>query len=570
MSLSPVAPAGRLASLRRRLATLLDSLPRPQLGVEAIMMLAAAYWVLATNRSFFGQALHHRPVVGFADLVHLATLAVALWALHLLLLAPIATRHTVKPVVAVLTIAAVVGAFFTRSYGVVLDPSMLRNVLRTDTAEARELLTASLAWQVVAFAGLPLMLLSRVQVVDRPWRRALLRRVALVAGAVTVLALGVWSQFQPLSSWFRQHTEVRYLITPANLVWSSARAVAGEAKGAAQPREVIGEDVAQGPSWGARSKPLVLVLVVGETARAANWGLNGYARDTTPELARRGVVNFPRVTSCGTHTEASVPCMFAPVGRRDYDEGRIRRQQSLLHVLDRAGVRVHWRDNQSGCKGVCDGLPTDTVDPRAAPGLCADGRCLDEALVHDLPLRLRDAQGTSVWVLHMLGNHGPSYWRRYPAGFGRFQPECRQDDLARCPVEHIVNAYDNALLYTDHVLARAIDALAAASDRVDSALLYVSDHGESLGERGLYLHGLPYAIAPRQQTEVPMIAWTSPGLDRAVGVPAGCLRRALAERAGTERSHDDLFHTVLGLLDLRTRLHDAAHDLVAGCRDRPA
>jgi lipid A ethanolaminephosphotransferase len=314
----------------------------------------------------------------------------------------------------------------------------------------------------------------------------------------------------------------------------------------------------------------VLVLVVGETARAANWGLNGYARQTTPRLAQQaGLINFSDVTDCGTNTEVSVPCMFAPVGRRDHDEARIRGQQSLLHVLSRAGVAVHWRDNQSGCKGVCEGLPGDTVESLRQPALCPGGACLDEGLVHDLPQRLqalKGSRGVQVWVLHMIGNHGPSYYRRYPEAFARFTPDCRSDDLRQCTLQQVVNAYDNALLYTDHVLATALQALQAESARVDSALLYVSDHGESLGEKGLFLHGMPYPIAPEVQKRVPMVFWASEGFDAAAGLAPGCLRAQLQRRAATPVAHDHLFHTVLGLLDVRTALHERDWDLAADCR----
>jgi lipid A ethanolaminephosphotransferase len=360
----------------------------------------------------------------------------------------------------------------------------------------------------------------------------------------------------------RNHRDVRYLITPASYMWSMANVGITEARGAAAPRQPIGLDAAPGPSWAERTKPMVLVLVVGETVRAANWGLNGYARQTTPQLSALPVVNFARVTSCGTNTEVSLPCMFAPVGRRDYDETRIRGSESLLHVAARAGVAVHWRDNQSGCKGVCDGLPNDTVQALNAPGLCVDGRCLDEGLLVDLDQRLAQAHGTQLLVLHQLGNHGPSYFRRYPKEFARFQPACESDELQRCSQQEIVNAFDNALLYTDHLLARLIAGLQARSDRVDSALIYVSDHGESLGENKLYLHGVPYAIAPSVQTQVPMVMWTSPGYRSATGLDQACLQRRAAQPA----SHDHLFHTVLGMLDVRTALHEPALDLADGCR----
>jgi lipid A ethanolaminephosphotransferase len=303
-------------------------------------------------------------------------------------------------------------------------------------------------------------------------------------------------------------------------------------------------------------------MVVGETARAANWGLDGYARQTTPQLATLPVINFRDVTSCGTNTEVSLPCMFAPVGRGDYDEGRIRHSESLLHLLQRAGVAVHWRDNQSGCKGVCDGLSNDSVQTVNPPGLCEDGRCLDEGLLAGLDERLAKARGTQLLVLHQLGNHGPSYFRRYPAAFDRFKPACASDDLQRCSVPEIVNAYDNALLYTDHLLASLVAKLQAHQDRVDTLMLYVSDHGESLGENNLFLHGLPYAIAPDVQKKVPMVMWMSPGFAQARALDVACLQR----RALQPASHDNLFHTLLGLLDVQTSLYRSDADLARGCR----
>jgi lipid A ethanolaminephosphotransferase len=302
--------------------------------------------------------------------------------------------------------------------------------------------------------------------------------------------------------------------------------------------------------------------VVGETVRGDSWGLNGYARQTTPRLAPLPLVNFADTTACGTSTEVSLPCMFAPVGRRHYDEARIRGSESLLHVLARAGVAVHWRDNQSGCKGVCEGLPSDSVTAATAPGLCQGERCWDEGLLRGLDERLQRAQGTQLLVLHMLGNHGPAYFRRYPPAFERFSPSCRHDDLGRCSQAEIVNAYDNAVLYTDHVLASLIATLQARADRIDTAMLFVSDHGESLGEKGLYLHGMPQAIAPREQTQVPMALWWSAGFGQAVALDRPCMQR----RAAAPASHDNLFHTVLGLLDVKTALYEAPLDLSHGCR----
>lgn len=538
--------------------------PRAALAitVEPLLLIAALFWTLAANGRFFAAALHGRSPGDAATWGFAAALAVGLVALHLLLLALVANRWTVKPLLAAMTVATAFATYYMQTYGVYLDPSMLRSTLHTDVDEARELLGWTLLPHLALYAALPLTLLARVRIVSRPWRSAAAVRGAWLLGALACAVAALVAVYQPLASLMRNHKEARYLITPANLLWSVASVAAADTRGAARPRTPIGLDAAPGPSWRTQRRARVLVLVVGETARAENWGLNGYARQTTPQLARLPLVSFADVTACGTDTETSVPCMFAPVGRRDYDAARIRSSESLLHVAARAGVQVHWRDNQTGCKGVCDTLPNDHVATLNPPGLCAQGRCLDEALLYDIDHRLGAARGTQLWVLHMLGNHGPSYFRRYPPAFARHQPACASDELQHCSREEIVNAYDNALLYTDHVLAALVAKLQAHAPQVDSAMLYVSDHGESLGEHGLFLHGVPYAIAPPQQTKVPMLLWTSDGFAHAAGLDTACLSR----RAMRPASHDHLFHTVLGLLDVRTALHDPAWDLVAGCR----
>ncbi|HAY29126.1 MAG TPA: phosphoethanolamine transferase, partial [Candidatus Accumulibacter sp.] len=297
--------------------------------------------------------------------------------MHFTLLALLATRRTVKPLLALMIVTTVIASHYMSAYGVFLDPSMLRNVVRTDMLEARELFSPALAAHLLLYALLPLLLLWRTRVVVRPPLRAGGVRLLALLLAVVAMAGSLAVVYKPFSSLMRNHKEVRYLITPANYLWSLASVAARDARGAAKPHEALGLDASPGPSWEKGSKPRFVVVVVGETARAANWGLNGYARQTTPELARLNVINFSKVTSCGTNTDVSLPCMFAPVGRRSYDAERINGSESLLHVLSRAGVGVHWRDNQSGCKGVCEGLPTETVAGLNPPGLCDGGRCLD-------------------------------------------------------------------------------------------------------------------------------------------------------------------------------------------------
>jgi lipid A ethanolaminephosphotransferase len=328
----------------------------------------------------------------------------------------------------------------------------------------------------------------------------------------------------------------------------------------------IGVDAVKGPMRVGRARPTVTVIVVGETARAMNFSLNGYARETNPRLVHEeGLVNFTDVSSCGTATAVSVPCMFSMFGRADYSDARARSQEGLLDVLKHAGFDVLWRDNNSGCKGTCDRVRYEDVShPVDGDPLCEGDECHDERLLRGLPGMIREAHGDLVIVLHQMGNHGPAYWKRYPHAFAKWGPVCATPDLSKCSTEEIVAAYDNAILYTDYVLSSAIDVLreAAADGQADTAFLYVSDHGESLGEKNLYLHGTPYFMAPSEQTHVPMMLWMSEGFRSRFGIDAKCL----AARSHEPLSHDNLFHSVLGMLGVSTAIYDPGRDLLHACR----
>jgi lipid A ethanolaminephosphotransferase len=527
---------------------------RPRITVEALAMLASLYFALTANAAFWHAAITH----GWQQWRLAGALLVLLFGLHGLLLGLLLVRGWARPLLAALLVVTAFASYHMQAYGMYLDPDMLRNVLHTDWAESRELLTAGVCRHVLVFGGLPCLVLWRIELVRRPVTQALLARGGFLLSMWVLAMTGAAPAFKDLSSLVRNQHEVRYLVTPANYLYG----LASLALAPSPPKDAallpVAEDARQVPAWTSR-RPRLLLLVVGETVRAQNWGLNGYGRQTTPELARLPVVNFSDTQACGSSTEVSLPCMFSPFGRHDYDEARIRGHQSLLHVLQRVGVDVLWRDNQSGCKGVCRDLAFESVAASSDPLLCDGLRCLDEVLLKDLPTR--PGAGDRLVVLHMLGNHGPAYYQRYPAAFKRYRPACEDPELGRCTHEQIVNAYDNAVLYTDHVLARAVAQL-AQEDAYDTALLYVSDHGESLGENGLYLHGMPYLIAPRQQLQVPMVMWFSPRFLAASGLDMSCARN----RAGEPAHHDDLFSTVLGLFDVRTSAYQPARDLLAACR----
>jgi len=535
---------------------------RPEVSVETLVLCSAVFMMLAGNSRFWEAALAARAGAELSTWGFGAALLVALTALYVAAGALLATRHTVKPLLTVLLLTSAGVAYFIDRYSIYFDRAMLRNVLATDFHEANELLGWRLAWYLLGLGVLPSLLVWWPRLKRRPLPRAVVLRLGWLLAAVVVAAASLLPVFPDFASLMRNHKEVRYLITPGNVVAAVAGTAWGRSQGASGPKLPVGADAKLGAAWQGRSRPTLFVLVVGETARAQNFALNGYARPTNPELARHDVINFPQTTACGTSTEVSLPCMFSAWGRGRYDEARILSHESLLHVLARAGFQVQWRDNQSGCKGVCSGLPELQLNGASAAASCAGGQCGDEILLQGLDGVARDSRGNLFLVLHQLGSHGPAYYRRYPAAFRRFTPACEHEDLRSCSREEILNAYDNSLLYTDHVLGSLVDVLERAQATHDTAMLYVSDHGESLGEGGLYLHGVPYPIAPDVQKRVPMVMWLSPAFRRNHGVDQDCLRR----RAGQPASHDNLFHSLLGVLDVETSAYEGALDLFAGCR----
>ena len=536
------------------------------------LALVAGLWIAALCNWPLWRALARLPemasprgalfIVGFGVMVAALTtglLALAAW------------RLSIKPAIAFFVLSAAIGAYFMGSYGIVLDPTMMTNVLQTNPREVGDLLSLQLAGSVLVLALLPLAWLWRVPVRAARWPAQVLRNGLAVLAFIALLAALIVALFADLSATMRNHRSLRYLINPVNAYYSLGVLAVQSTARPAGPLQPIGAG-ARVAERAAGSRPPLLVLVIGETARADHFSLNGYARPTNPELAQDHVVSFRDVTSCGTNTAASLPCMFSALGRSAY-EARDRDQENLLDLVQHAGLAVLWLDNQSGCKSLCDRVPhaaaIDAAPDAAAPpaALCSDGECYDEALLYNLDARLaalpaeRRSRGVLL-VLHQMGSHGPAYYKRSPTDRKPFRPECATPVLQECTLDAVVNAYDNSIAYTDHMLADTIRWLGRQTASYDPTLLYLSDHGESLGENNLYLHGLPYAFAPREQTHVPMVAWLGPA--PAASRQLECLR----QRRDTPLSHDAMFHTVLGMLGIEAAEYKKALDAFAPCRDR--
>lgn len=536
-------------------------LPRIAVG-HTILTLLASLWLTAIGNLPFWRSVW-RAAGGLRpdNSLFLLTLPLAVLAWSYLLLSAIAWGRATRALLGIVLLASAAVGYFTHAYGVLFDAGMIANVAQTHAAEVRELLDWRLALWLAFFGALPAGLLARVRVAAVCWKRELGAKAVGMAAAGTCLAGLLLANYAHYASLLRNHRELRLMLVPHNIVAAGYGYLKRQRAFPAVPQPV-GLDAVRSTAVAHARRPMLVVLVVGETARAQNFSLNGYPRPTNPALARLGVLSFTEVTSCGTSTAVSLPCMFLDVGRSGFDDALALRRESLLDVLQRAGIAVLWRDNNSGCKGVCDRVPHEDLARLRVADLCRDGECYDEILLHGLQDILDRLDRDALLVLHMKGSHGPAYYRRYPKAFEAFKPVCDTVQLDRCPREAIVNAYDNTLRYTDHVLARTIELLRANARRFDAAMLYVSDHGESLGENGLYLHGIPFALAPREQTRIPMLLWLSQELRLRSGLDIACLEA----RRHEPLSHDHLFHSVLGLMEVRTAVYRPQRDFFRDCR----
>lgn len=565
----PASTTAQPGALRQALQGVDAWMARPRSARQVVVGLSV-YMVLFANGPLWSEvariggapSLYLRSVLALALLVACGMVA---------LLSFTAWTRGMKPLWMAVVLVAAFSQYYMRTYSMVMDPGMAANVLQTDWREATDLLGWRMLPSVLGLAALPAWWLLRVRLVPQTvlgqvWRNAALLVLALVMAAATVAVFS-----RDLAPLMRNNPLLRYRMNPLASLYSTTVAAVRPLLVSHRKLLPMTAGAALGATHAAQRKPLLLVLVLGETARADHFGLNGYGRNTTPELAARDVFNWPHVQSCGTSTLASLPCMFSPLGRKGF-EARKDDTENLLDVVQAAGMNVLWLDNQSGCKGVCDRVPhavaSDALSPDARRSLCdSDGECRDTALLFNLAQRLdaltpAQRERGMLLVMHQMGSHGPAYAKRSSAADKRFLPECRTQVLADCSHAELMNAYDNSIVATDTFLARTIDWLGEQSAHYDTGMLYVSDHGESLGEYGLFLHGMPFSIAPDAQKHVPMVAWLGHDLQQRSQVSGACVRAG----ADAPLTHDALYHSVLGLLDVQTPTYQRDLDAFAACR----
>ncbi len=524
------------------------------LTTNMLILAAAIFLVLFDNIAFFQNVITVYPLADRGNLFFLASLALGLVGVLSLLLSLFASRFTTKPLLVVLLLLAAVNSYFMNNYGVVVDYIMIQNLLQTNLREATDLFSIKLLLYILFLGVVPALLVSLLPLERQSWRQAARSRFKMIVVSLLFIVIPLFSCSRFYASFFREHKQLRHYSNPIFALYSVHKYIKKTADVSPVKVEIIGAD-AHIPDTD-KGRELV-IFVVGESARADHFALNGYGRSTNPLLSREDVISFPQVSSCDTSTATSVPCMFSDLTRAGFTSKKAKARENILDVAQRAGVSVLWRDNNSDSKGVALRVSYEDYKNSDKNTMC-EGECRDEGMLVGLQGYI-DARKTGdiLIVLHQMGNHGPAYYKRYPQTFEHFIPACQTNQLDQCSPEEIGNAYDNAILYTDFFLSKVITLLKKNDQRFETAMIYMSDHGESLGEFGVYLHGMPYALAPEAQTHVASILWTGAGfpLDKTL----------LRQQAGRDLSHDNLFHTLLGSMEIRTDhyrpeldiLHDA-------------
>ena len=524
----------------------------PAISRSLLIIISAALLTLLYNQTYFQHLVSIYPL-NAENAVFLASLPLLQFFLCVLLLSLLRVGFLFKPALALMFILSALAAYFMDSYDTVIDADMLQNVAQTNIEESMDLFSWTLVGYVFVLGLLPVFLIIITPLKTTGISRELFSMLKLLATSVLGIILIIFLLYKPYASFFREHKPLRAYSNPLYWVYSTARFV--QAQTDANPGEItpVGKDAHIVQLHPDRE---LIILVVGETARADHFSLNGYPRETNPLLKQEKLVNFTQVSACGTSTAISVPCMFSVLNQSDFSYSEARQRENLLDVLTRAGVFVLWRDNNSSSKGVADRVTYENYRDPANNPVC-DVECRDEGMLVGLQQVIDSHPAGDIFiVLHQMGNHGPAYYKRYPENFEVFTPTCRSAELKQCTEQEINNAYDNALRYTDYFLSKTIQLLKQNSTHFETAMLYVSDHGESLGENGLYLHGLPDFIAPDSQTHVPALLWIG---DSYLDID----HQAIQRKADLPLSHDHLFHTLLGLFEINSEVHEESLDILS-------
>jgi lipid A ethanolaminephosphotransferase len=548
-----------MQSLSRILNSAKQTIAANRIEVSPITLIAGtALFILAFyNKTYFAKGID----IFSGSLAQFALLVVALYFLIVAVFTLFGSRLTVKPLLAFMLILSSATSYYMDNLGVIIDRSMIQNVAVTTFDESKKLITFSFVLQLVLWGILPALVIFWFKLKPTRFWRALLVNTGLFSICIVITIGLLFVNYKTYSSVFRERKDFMGSQQPGAALVGTVRYIKMISQAANLEIEPIGTDAIKGPEIASATKPVLTILVIGETARSQDFSLNGYERNTNPELSKLPVIDFTDVDSCGTATAVSLPCMFSKFDRSTYSYNRGVANENLVDVLQYAGLNVVWWDNNTGSKGLADRITYKTFYDMKDEKYCGSDGCQDgifQKYIEDFADTIKE---DTVLIIHQAGSHGPTYFERYPDAFEVFKPACKTAEFKKCTQQQILNTYDNTILYTDYNLANIIKLL-ASKDNLLTSMFYISDHGESLGENGLYLHGAPYLMAPETQTKVPMIVWLSSEYKKQFGIDQTCLE-AEADNNFTQGS---LFHSILGLMDVKTSEHKDALDLFAPCK----
>ncbi|ANU37941.1 Phosphoethanolamine transferase EptA [Vibrio scophthalmi] len=539
---------------------------RTKMSYASLTVVLALYFAVVLNLPIYKELHHIFAQMESVKLGFICTIPLFFWAALTLIFSLFSWPYISKPFFIILLICSALVSYAGFNYGTIFDADMITNIMQTDSSEASSYLSLySLAWFVL-LGIVPAFFVAMVSFQPESLLKLFAKKLLSMVATVVVIVAIASVYYQDYASVGRNNSYLKKEIVPTQFVYSTFKYFKHTYFTTPIAYKELGLDARQSEQAlkMTQAKPTLVVLVVGETARSQNYQLNGYPRKTNPFTSKLDVVSFQDVRSCGTATAVSLPCMFSNLTHDNYDHDIANNQDNVIDILSRAGIAMMWEDDDGGDKSVAKHIKKEMMNHDRKDALCDGNTCYDMVLLEDFDKNIRQLSGNRMIALHLIGSHGPTYYKRYPKEMAIFQPDCPRADIENCTNEQIVNSYDNSIRYTDYVLSQIIERLKGLESQYNTALIYLSDHGESLGEDGLYLHGAPYALAPDYQTTVPLIVWMSPGFKQLKTVNYDCLKQ---EAKQTEHySHDNLFHSLLGIMDVETQVYQPELDLFAQCR----
>ena len=487
--------------------------------------------LLLYNLPFFGYVAGHTNEDTGGKIFLLASLVVIMLALNFMMtyLLMFLTRRVGRVLLALLSLINATAVYFIVTYSVMIDATTIENVFNTRYSEASAFFSWGLWLFIAGFGVLPALFCLLQPVVY-----GTVKKMGIWCGGALAVVLLTASLNIGQTLFVTEHdTELGGLLQPWSYVVNTCRVISFS-------HDEQQEEIKLPDGKITDEEKAVVVLVIGESARKANFQLYGYGRDTNPLLARRKDLKVYEATSCATYTTAGTKAILEPEASDDLYE-------LLPNYAFRTGVDVSWRTSNWGEPPIhIDEYLTNEQLGEQHPG---ENIYYDAILMKGLRERIVSSKKNKVLiVLHTSTSHGPKYADKYPKAFEVFKPVARNVEEGEKNVGMLVNAYDNTIRYTDHLLDSLICMLQGMKEW-KSAMMYVSDHGESLGENKMFMHGLPMKLAPKVQYEIPFLVWTSEGF-----------RNYKSELPAVIDQHY-VFHSVLNLLSIQSPAYNRDYDL---------